>query len=364
MAFNIDDTRTLLGVIERSYKPTTTLVDTFFPQVQTFVTEYVDIEYRKGGRKMAPFVVPGSKGVNVARTGSTLRSYKAPLMKPKRTIELNDVMRRGFGEDIYSQRTPAQRAQEMRAKDMSELIDDCARRQEWMAAQLLINGEYEIKGYADDGATQRIDTVAFDFTNKTTLSGDDAWSNASASILDVLGDVSQKIRREANAVPTVAICSLNVVKYLMKNEELYKYLLVPNRENLAFINLQPRLQRPDLLRVGLLQALNLEIYAYDGVYEDDETGEIAQYIPDDHMIIGIPGRGKRLFGAVTQMEDNHQLQTYASEYVPKVTYDLESDTSSLAISSRCVLCPEFLDEWAVIKCADDSESTDDTGDQG
>ena len=98
MSINLDDTRTLLGVVERSFKPTKTLVDTFFPEVRTFVTETVEMEYRKGTRKLAPFVVPGTKGVNVSRGGSQLRVYKAPLMKPKRVIEASDLMRRGFGE--------------------------------------------------------------------------------------------------------------------------------------------------------------------------------------------------------------------------------------------------------------------------
>lgn len=146
MPINLDDTRTLLQAIERTHLPTTALIDTFFPVAKTFLTTSVDMEYRKGGRKMAPFVVPGSKGINLGRTGSQLRSYKAPLMRPKRTIEASDIERRGFGEDIYSQRTPEQRAQELRAHDMAELIDSCIRRQEWMAAQLLINGSYECRG--------------------------------------------------------------------------------------------------------------------------------------------------------------------------------------------------------------------------
>lgn len=142
---NIDDTRTLLGVVERSFKPTTTLIDTFFPEEKTFITEYVEMEYRKGARRMAPFVVPGTKGVNLARTGTNVRTYKAPLMKPKRVTEASDIMRRGFGETVYSQRTPAERAQEMRARDMAELIESCVRRQEWMAAQVLINGSCRLK---------------------------------------------------------------------------------------------------------------------------------------------------------------------------------------------------------------------------
>ena len=84
---NFDDTRMLLGAVERAYTPSTTLVDVFFPNIQVFSTEIVDMEFRKGSRLMAPFVVPGGKGINMARTGSTIRSYRAPLMRPKRIIE-------------------------------------------------------------------------------------------------------------------------------------------------------------------------------------------------------------------------------------------------------------------------------------
>lgn len=125
-------------------------------------------------------------------------------------------------------------------------------------------------------------------------------------------------------------------------------MLVPSRDNLALLSIQPRLVRPELMRVGYISALNLDIYAYDGGYED-EDGTFTPYIPDDHMIIGIPGRGKRLYGAVTQLEADRQYYTYEGQYIPKVTVDLESDTSSLAMSSRCVVCPEWMDDWAVLK---------------
>lgn len=349
MGFDINSTLTMLSAMEQSYKPTTTLVDTFFPHAQNFVTDTVTMEFRKGGRMMAPFVVAGGKGVNLARAGTQVRTYKPPMMRPKRTIELADVTKRGFGETIYSTRTAAERAAEMRAKDLQELQEACARREEWMAAQCLINGEYDVKGFADDGVATVVDTVTFAFDGKTTLSGGDTWDNASAKIYDNIGDASQKIRRAAGDIPTVAICSSNVVKYLLANEQLYKYLLVPSRENLALLSLAPKLERPDLMRVGFIQALNLEIYAYDGGYADEENGAYTPYIPDNHMIIGVPGLGRRLYGAVTQVEEDKQFHTYSADRVPKVTVDVENDSSALALSSRCVICPDFLDKWATLK---------------
>jgi len=348
MTFDINETRSMLQAVDKAYKPTTTLVNTFFPNVSTFVTNSVEIEYRKGGRILAPFVVSGSRGVNVARTGSKIRQYTPPMMKPKRVIEASDITRRGFGEDVYSTKTPEERAIDMRAKDLAELIDACVRTEEKMAAGLLINGEYDCKGFADDGTTELIDTVTFsEFAGKTTLTGTDTWDNASAKIYTCLGDASQTIRRSAGSIPTVAICSSNVVQYLLDNEQLYKYMLIPDK-NAALMNLAPRLVSPELIRVGFVQPLNLEVYAYDGVFIN-ESNVLEQYIPDNHIIIGVPGRGKRLYGAVTQLEADGQYRTYEGAHVPKIVADPSSDTSSLTVASRCVLCPEFVDEWATLK---------------
>jgi len=346
---NIDDTRTLLKAIEENYKPSGLLVNTFFPKKQTFVTEVVDIEYYKSGRKMAPFVVPGTKGVNMGREGSTIRTYKAPVIRPRRIIEATDLMQRGFGEDIYSKKTGAQRAAELRARDIKELCDQIDRRKEWMAAQLLINSKYNIEGFADDGKTKVVDCIEFtDWNGKTTLSGSDTWDNASAKILDNLGDISHDIRRNAQAVPTIAICSENVSRYILNNQKLRDIMMIPSRENMSMVGFAPRIQSPEIIRVGMIASLNMEIYTYDGCYTDD-NGALQQYIPDDHIIIGVPGRGQQLFGAVTQIEDDKAFHTYASEYVPKVTVDIESDTAAVAVSSRPVLAPMFIDDWATIK---------------
>lgn len=349
MSLNINDTRTMLAALERSHAPSTTLVDTFFPDERVFTTKVVDMEMRKGDRKMAPFAVPGSKGVNLARSGSEIRSYTPPLMKPKRTISVEDVENRGFGETIYSTKSPAERAAEMRAKDLVDLRNTCYRRQEYMAAQLLINGAYECKGFADDGTSKVVNTLTFGFNQKTTLSGSDTWDNASAKIYDAIGDASATIRKNAGVIPTVAIVSDTVVPYLLNNEQLLKWLNVPNAQNMSLLSLQPRLQSPELMRVGLIQSLNMEIYAYAGGYSDDESGEFKPYIPADHVIISAPKIGRRLYGAVSQMEDDKALHTYASQFVPKYTVDTESDTSSLALSSRCVIVPDWNDLWYTIK---------------
>lgn len=348
MSIDLNNTRTLLAVLEQSYTPSTLFRDTFFPNERTFVTPEVDMEYRKGGREMAPFIVPGTRGVNTARGGFTTKSYKPPMMKPKRIVTADDLNKRAFGENLYSQRTPAQREAEIMAKDLADLTDMNVRRMEWMCAQVLLNGKFDAAGYADDGELTLVDTITFsDWTQKETLSGSDTWDNASADIYGDLKSISQKISRNAGMHPTIAIFPYNVEDYLLKNTDIMKWLTVPNSQNLTLMSLQPRIVSPGVRRIGYIQSLDLELYAYDGIYTDS-TGQIQQYIPDDHVIVGVPGRGMQLFGAITQIEGKTYV-TYEGKQVPKVTVNEEDDIKSLALSSRGVPCPRFVDDWFTLK---------------
>lgn len=348
MALNLEDTRTLLEVVSRTYPPNTVLVDTFFPNKITFPSEHVDIDYKEGARKMAPFVVPGGKGVNMGREGFVTKSYKAPIMRPKRTLNADQLRQRLAGESVYSTRTPQERAEEYRAQDLAELIDMCARREEYMAAKLLIEGQYDIEGFADDGQKKLVDTISFGFTQKQTLAGLDTWDHADADAYGNLQDASRAIRRNAGMVPSIAMCSEATAALLLNNASVYDKLLVPSRDSLAMMSFAPKIQSPELIRFGMINSLGLELYTYDGVYMDDEQ-QLQQYLPDGYLIMGVPGRGRRLYGAVTQIEPDGEYHTYEAPYVPKYTVDRESDTSSLTVTSRSLLVPENVTDWYVLK---------------
>lgn len=349
MAIDFTKTTTLLGVVEQNYPPNTVLVDTFFPLEDTFTTDSVQIEYRKGSRMLAPYIVPGGHGVNMARTGSTLREYTPPMTAPKRPTTVEQIMQRGFGETIYSPKTPAQRAAELMARDLIELTDMNIRRQEYMAAQLLTTGQCVCEGYADDGTTELVDTFILDgFTNKVTKSDTETWDNAGAKILDHIADMSETITDNANMVPTVAFMARNVAKYMLNNKQIMDYLAIPSRDNLRLMNFAPQIVNPAVTRFGYIEALNLDLYVYSGGYTDKD-GTLQRFIPDDYFIMGIKGKGRRLYGAITQLEDDHQWHSYAGKYIPRVYTDIQNDIKELRVASRCIMIPESVDDFGVIK---------------
>lgn len=349
MAINLNQTYDLLMALEQSFPPQTLFRDTFFPNPLTFVTKTVLMDYKKGTRRMSPFITRGGSGVNVSRTKFTTKEYEPPMMAPKRATSPIDIEQRGFGENVFSTQTPAQRAMQLRANDMAELVDMNTRRIEWMCAQLMLFGKFDVQGYADDGETVLVDTVTYaDWTQKLTLSGTDMWTDTSADLYGQLQTGSKTVSRNSGRVPTVGIGSYETCKKILKNASILEYLMIPLAQNMSLMSIQPRIIAPGVTRIGYIQSLDLEVYAYDGIYEDD-AGDVQQYIPDGYFIMGVPGRGSQLFGAVTQLENDEIYRTYQGANVPKVWSEKGKDVQQIRVASKCVPKPEYIDDWYTMK---------------
>lgn len=350
MAININDTQMLLAALEQTFPPQTLFRDTFFPNMPTFPTKTVLMDYRKGSRTLAPFVSRHGGSVNVNRNGFSTKEYEPPMMAPARPTTNADVEGRAFGENVFSTRTPEQRAMELRAKDMADMIDMITRRTEWMCAQLMLFGKFDVAGYADDGKTTLVDTVTYaDWTQKLTLTGTDLWTaTATADPYSNLEEMSQTISRNSGRTPDVAICSYATKNKILNNAKILDVLKIPDRQNLSLMSIAPRITAPGVTRVGIIESLNLELYAYDGIYQDD-AGAVQQYIPDGYVIMGVSGRGSQLFGAVTQLEEDGVRRTYEGKYVPKIWNEVGDDVQMLRVASKCVPKPEFIDDWYTLK---------------
>ena len=87
---------------------------TFFPGNQTHVSEKVEFDVRKGKRIMAPFVSPRKGGKVITRQGFRTNEFTTPKLAPERALTIDDVNKRGIGENIYSKKTPEEREDERR----------------------------------------------------------------------------------------------------------------------------------------------------------------------------------------------------------------------------------------------------------
>ena len=160
---NIYEPRYLAEAVRTAPPIRTFLRDRFFSNVKTFSTERVDIDIVKGNRKMAAFVHSMIGGEIVQNEGYETKSYAPPLINTATVTTADLFLRRLPGEDIYSSRTPADRAAEKLVEDYNKLNDMTTRREEWMAAQVLTTGQLKVKGKGVD------EVIDFGFTNKINL---------------------------------------------------------------------------------------------------------------------------------------------------------------------------------------------------
>ena len=134
---SIYDPRTMGKLVERMPKVQTFIKSTFFRNVETFDTQKIDVDFKKGNRQLAPFVHKKIGGVTIDNEGYETNTYEPPLVAPNKITTVDDILKRTPGESLYGGKSPNQRAVEKMQRDFTELDEMITRREEWMCCQAL-----------------------------------------------------------------------------------------------------------------------------------------------------------------------------------------------------------------------------------
>lgn len=342
MPLNLYETRVMLQAIEMMMPTHTFLKDTFFPNTNTFLSENVDVDYYKGRRKMAPFVSPRSSGKVMDRKGFVTKSFKPAMIKPKRIITGDDINKRSMGENIYSAKSPDERAAELLAQDLTDLDEAITRREEWMAAQILFTGKVDIIG-EDVNAT-----LDFDFTNKETLSGTNLWSAAESDPIADLKRWRLEVIKKSGVNPDRVIMASDVVDRFVSHEKV-KAALDNRRIILGQIN--PQTLPNGVTYIGSISILGLDIYSYDEWYYDEESKTEKPMVPEGTIMLGSSSaRSSMLYGAVTLTNQvTNSFVTYEGSRIPDSWIEKDPAARILQLYSRPLPVPHEVDSWYVAK---------------
>jgi len=339
---NIYNTQTMLAAIIKMKPVHTFLRSTFFPGMNTFVTEEVMLDFKKGKRKMAPFVAPRVGGITMDRQGYRTDKYRAPKIAPQRAMTVDDLVIRGMGENVFSTRTPAARQAELLGTDLSEMDDMITRREEWMVRELLFSGKITMKGFTDHTNELYIEeTLDYKFTNKETLSTK-KWGAADAEILKNLEDWRLEVIQKSGKAPTICIMGQSAKTAFMNDAEVKSKM---DLRNMYLGQINPVIISDAVTYIGRLSELGLDIYTYNEWFIDDEGTE-TPLVPVDHILLGRPNMGELLYGAITQLE-KETFFTYEGSRIPKAWSEEKNDIRMVRLSSRPVPKPEDVDDWFV-----------------
>lgn len=333
------DTREMLEAIKLRNPMTTFFADTFFKKHRTHVAEVIEVDIKKSKRKLAPFVSPRRGGKTITREGFVTNTITTPKLAPQRVLTIDDIVKRGLGENIYSSKTPAERADELLAEDMRELEKSIVDRTEWLAREILFNGSINVD-IPEDGIEINVD---FGFTNKEVLSEGVTWDNANSNPIEDLKGWRRKVTKETGVAPNVCIMGSETTDVFLSNANVTKAMNIWNLKNVV---IEPRVVNPALTFLGRIAELDLDIYSYDEWFINDE-GKEESIVPYGHVLLANnAGIGSIEFGSVTQIE-GESYQTYEAEIVPKRWVDDKDDVEMLRLTSRPIPMPFDVSSWFV-----------------
>jgi hypothetical protein len=183
----------------------------FTRPVEEHNTDVIDVDLYKGQRKVAAYTRSSSKSKPLARTQFKTGGFSIPYIKVSRSLEAAQTLLRSAGENIYSNRTPEQRAQEQIAKDLFEMEEAIQRAEELQAAQAIINGLVVIKGEEVDAQIDLQRDAALTF-NATTF-----WDQAGVDIHAQMMAVARLVFQKSGFTPNVAIFSPEAMDVFFKD---------------------------------------------------------------------------------------------------------------------------------------------------
>lgn len=343
------DTTVMLKTVSKMYPVACFFRNRYFPTApdDIFPTNEVLIEYREGTRKMAPFVIPRKGGIAVTREGYSAKRYAPPLIAPEMPLTIDDLNKKGFGEGIYSNKSPEQRQAEILGSDLADLGERIDRREEWMCREILVSGQVIMKHYAEtygkgipEEKILRFYSSTFD--NKFTPEVD--WDEEGATPFRDTSCMVQMLIKAGLPIKDL-IFSYDAWERFILDDETQKVL---NNRRIEAGMIEP-VETPDgVSHMGqiVLHGKKVDIFVYEEQFENDE-GELESFLPAGTVIATAPGMGRMLYGSITQLENDEQFYTYTGTKIPYYVSDKHNGVRTLRVSSAPVPVPTDRRAWAV-----------------
>jgi hypothetical protein len=297
-------TNVLNGVVADLKRPSSFLLDRFFPNVQTETSEEIHFDVDDAKRRLAPFVSPLVEGKVVAGRGYTTNTFKPAYIKDKRVFDANRPLKRSIGEQIGGSISPMDRLRAILAFELEDMLNMLTRRLEVMSATVLRTGAVTIVG---DNYPSVSVNFGRDGAQTIVLTNPNRWSDTGVNPLNSLQDWAQIVLKKCGAMPTDVVMDVATWKVFRANAEVQKRL-----DLYRAIGAQPTMQLGAQITEGGVYMGSVDgfnIFVYSGWYIDD-AGVEQPILPSGTVIMSGQLQGVRAYGAIRDEAAGFQAVPY------------------------------------------------------
>lgn len=296
MPIDVNSTAQLLGAFGVIDRTVPVLLNLFFPMEQVFDTEEVYFDKVQRARRLAPLVVPTVAGKPERSRGYTTLGFKPPYLKPKHVIEPQKAMKRRAGEMLLGNLSPRQRFDLALMDNMRIEDDEVTRREEWMAAQLLLTGAMTCEGPEHPAVVVDLQRPT---AHTAALTGALRWGQAGVDPYQNLRSWAKMVQRNSGFHPGTVVFDPLAADYFLQSPGVQR-VMNTYRQTGGNVDLQGKVTGGLGHEVKFLGSIGeFEIYQYQQLYQDDQ-GTVQQFMPDNSVIMGNPMGcgGVRTYGAI------------------------------------------------------------------
>lgn len=344
---SIYDPRTMGKLVERMPKVQTFIKSTFFRNVETFDTQKIDVDFKKGNRQLAPFVHKKIGGVTIDNEGYETNTYEPPLVAPNKITTVDDILKRTPGESLYGGKSPNQRAVEKMQRDFTELDEMITRREEWMCCQALFTGKIPI---LDKDGKELQAEIDFQFTNKVTLSGANAWNKKTGGKIKQLKEWRKQVQKTGFVNCNICIMGDEALEAFIMDEEVQKLLDV-ERYDLAVI--KPRELPNGVTYIGTIQGEGMDIYSYNEWFLDnwtdkDKPGNKPLVPTNAVALLSTEANYSMYYGGVGVVDESGKtIAVVEGSRIPEQWVERRPPRRFLQLNSAPLCVPHEVDSWYV-----------------
>lgn len=356
----IRETYKLVKTVKKMYPVVQFLKDRYFPDGPVYYSEKALIEFKKKGRKIAPFVVPLVNGIVMEKDGYRTDIVDAPYIAPKRVITAKELEQKAFGESPESGRSPEQRENELE----SEFIDDnrisILRRHEKMCADILLTGQVIMKHYATAEDAAKGENYDFkylrfyegEFKNKYKFTKKFKDMTTAEKIQEFYKMATVLRKRGVRATDIVMTSDVSML--LMSDKDFLEFY---NKAKVNIGEINPTELPDGVVSNGSINinGVVMTLFTYDEIYEDLD-GDEKTILPAGTIAFLQPNMGTTVYAQVT-FYTKDGFKSYAEKIVPRLVGDEKSNMAEVQAFSRPVMYPNDMDGWLVANIYDEVAST-------
>lgn len=280
--------RALQAAVEQWKEPQTFFLDSFFREIKEYSTRVVEINFFDEKRRIAPFIARNGTGQFVEKQGYTKFLYEPPYVKPKMSIEPNDLQEALIDETIYDEGNSIEKMRNGILKNLDNMI---TRREELMAIQTIFDKQVDI---INENGTAIQDSITYTRDASLEFSAASAWSSSTHNPLIDIRKARRLIGKLTGLNADIAIHGSDNADAFIHNAKIESMLTAPN------INIGTLTEMARQMGVNYLGTLaGVDHFAYDAYYFDPITETEKAMIPAGKTLVASrQARGIRHYGAI------------------------------------------------------------------